>query len=296
MKPILVREKNVLNTSINVDGAEYEYFYNPLHYHPEYELTLIMKSFGQRQVGDNIENFGDGDLVLIGSELPHVWKSDDLFVSQKTGKKVQAIVIKFLRDFAGSTILSKPEMSNIRRLLDEVSPYGLKLEGGLKRIVEQIMLRFPQMNDADRFIHLLQILNIISQSNEYRLLASTTYRNEKVENIHRINIVLDFIMEHYHEHLSLDKVASRINMNKNAFCRFFKRGTRKNLFTVINEVRISKACQHLIETDMNVLQICFACGFNNISNFNKVFKKISGISPLLYRQNLKKKLTFSPSV
>lgn len=290
MKPILVREKNVFNTSVNVDGAEYEYFYNPLHYHREYELTLIIKGFGQRQVGDNIENFGAGDLVLIGSELPHVWKSDELFLSKKTGMKVQAVVIKFLREFAGNNFFNRPEMNNIRKLLDEISLYGLKLEGGLKHRVEQIMLKFPQLNDADRFIHLLQILNIISQSNEFSLLASNTYRNEKVENIHRINIVLDFIMEHYQESLSLETLASRINMNKNAFCRFFKKGTRKNLFAVINEVRISKACQHLIETDMNVLQICFTCGFENISNFNRVFKRISGTSPLLYRQSFRKKL------
>jgi len=290
MKPILVREKNIHNVSISVDGAEYEYFYNPLHYHPEYELTLIIKGFGQRQVGDNIENFGAGDLVLIGSELPHVWKSDDLFLSHNPGMKVQAVVIKFLRDFAGHSIYSKHEMGYIRKLLDEISLFGIKLEGGLKHSVEQIMLKFPHMSDADRFIHLLLILNIISQSAEYRLLASSTYRNEKVENIHRINIVLDFIMEHFQEQLNLETIAARISMNKNAFCRFFKKGTRKNLFTVINEVRVSKACQHLMETDMNVLQICYACGFNNISNFNRVFKKISGTSPLLYRQNFRKKL------
>jgi len=296
MKPILVREKNIFNTAVIVDWAEYDYFYNPLHYHPEYELTLIIKSFGQRQVGDNIENFGAGDLVLIGSELPHVWKSDDIFLTQKSGMKAQAVVVKFLREFAGPNFFNRPELSNIRKLLDEVSLFGLKLDGDLKLSVEKIMLSFPGMNDADRLINLLQILNIISQSNEYRLLASNTYRNEKVENIHRINIVLDYLMEHYQEHLSLETIASRISMNKNAFCRFFKKGTHRNLFSVINEVRVSKACQHLIETDMNVLQICFACGFNNISNFNKVFKKISGTSPLLYRQSFRKKMKYSPSV
>ena len=291
MKPILVREKNAFNSSITVDDAEYDYFYNPLHYHPEYELTLVIKSFGQRQVGDNIENFGAGDLVLIGSDLPHVWKSDELFNSQNSDMKVQAIVIKFLHEFAGDKLFDRPEMNDMRKLLDEISPFGLKLEGSLTHCVAQIILKFPRMNDTDRFISLLQILNFISQSNEYRLLASNTYRNEKIVNIHRINIVLDYIMEHYHECLNLETIASKINMNKNAFCRFFKKGTRKTLFSVINEVRISKACQQLIETDMNVLQICYACGFNNISHFNKVFKNISGKSPLVYRKNLKNKFS-----
>lgn len=280
-------ERSLTNTSICVDASEYEYFYNPLHYHHEYELTLILKGFGQRQVGDNIENFGAGDLVLIGSELPHVWKSDDVFNSQKAPYKVQAVVIKFLQDFPGTAFFHRPEMGMVRGLLDDISLSGIKLEGNLKQQIENIMIRLPHMNDADRFINLLNILNTISQSKEYRILASHTYRNEKVENIHRINIVLDYIMEHYDEELSLERIASTISMNKNAFCRFFKKGTLKNLFTVINEVRIRKACQHLIETDLNILQICFECGFNNLSNFNRVFKKITGTSPLQFRQNFR---------
>lgn len=283
-------EKNLTNKSISVDASEYDYFYNPLHFHPEYELTLILKGFGQRQVGDSIENFGTGDLVLIGSELPHVWKCDEVFMSHKSPYKVQAVVIKFLRDFPGSSFFQRPEMAMIRKLLEEVSLSGLKLEGRLKQQVENIILQLPRLNDSDRFINLLFILNIISQSDEYRVLASHTYRSEKVENIHRINIVLDYIMEHFNEELSLETIASRINMNRNAFCRFFKKGTRKNLFTVINEVRIRKACQHLIETDMNILQICFACGFNNISNFNRVFKRLTGTSPLQYRQSITRRV------
>ncbi len=287
MKPILVRRRDFLTASIEFDGMEYDHFYNPLHYHPELELTLIVKSFGQRKIGDNIENFNEGDLVLVGSNLPHVWKNDEVFFDEKANIKAQAICVKFLPDFAGKEFLNRPEMSAIKTILEEQAPLGIKLVGTLREKVTGIMLKLPEMDQSDRFIHLLQILNLIAKSNEFSILASLSYRNENIKNSHRINTVLDYIMEHYQEDLSLEKIAGLINMNKNAFCRFFKRGTRKSLFAVINEVRIGKACQHLTETDMNVLQVCFACGFNNISNFNKAFKKSMNVTPLMYRKNMR---------
>lgn len=288
MKPILVRRRDSLSASIEFDGTEYDYFYNPLHYHPEFELTLIVKSFGQRRIGDNIENFNEGDLVLVGNNLPHVWKNDEIFFDKNANMKAQAICVKFLPDFAGSGFLSRPEMSGIRTLLQEYAPLGIKLLGTLRNEVEKIMLELPDLDETERFIQLLQVLNLISKSTEYRLLASLSFQNENLKNAHRINVVLDYIMEHYEEGLNLEKIAGLVNMNKNTFCRFFKKGTRKSLFTIINEVRIGKACQHLTETDMNILQVCFACGFNNISNFNKAFKKLNGVSPTLYRRKMKK--------
>jgi AraC-like DNA-binding protein len=284
MKPILVRVRDSLNASIEFDKTEYDYFYNPFHYHPEFELTLIVKSFGRRRIGDNIENFNEGDLVLVGSNLPHVWKNDPIFFDDNANMKAQAICVKFLHDFAGKEFLDRREMAGIKTVLEEKAPQGIKLIGDLRKKVEKIMFRLPDLDEADRFIQLLQILNLIAKSNEYRLLASLSYRNTSLKNAQRINIVLDYIMEHYDEDLKLEKIAGLVNMNKNAFCRFFRKGTRKSLFTVINEVRIGKACQHLTETELNVLQICFACGFNNISNFNKAFKKSMDVSPLRYRK------------
>jgi len=287
MKPLLVRKRDSLIASVEYDGTEYDYFYNPLHYHPELELTLIVKSYGQRKVGDSIENFHEGDLVLVGSNLPHVWKNDDLFLDEKANKKAQAICVKFLPDFAGKEFLNRPEMSGIKMLIEEKAPFGVKLLGTLKEKVTQVMLKFPDMDESERFIQLLHVLNLIARSHEYDLLASLSYKNESEKNSHRINVVLDYIVQHYQEDLDLEKIAGLINMNKNAFCRFFKKGTRKSLFQVINEVRIGKAKQLLTETDLNVLQISFACGFNNISNFNKAFKKSMGVSPLIYKKRVR---------
>lgn len=284
MKAILVRERTSLQTSIELDGSEYDYFYNPLHYHPELELTLVIKSFGQRRVGDHIENFGPGDLVLLGPNVLHVWKNDEIFLKEDAKIKAQAIVVKFLPEFAGTDIMERPEMKKIHQLITQTSLSGIKLTGKLRDRVEQIILGLPSLDDTGRFIGLLEILYTISNSQDFELLASSNFQNEKEANTHRINVILDYIMDNYQEDLSLELVASQINMNKNAFCRFFKKSTRKSLITMINEVRISKACQNLVETEMDILQVCYACGFNNISNFNKAFKKLKGISPRAYRK------------
>lgn len=287
MKPLLVREQNILNNSLNFDKTEHKYFHFPLHYHPEYELTLILQSYGQRRIGDSIENFSEGDLVFVGKNLPHVWKNDDVFLTKGNDLRAQAIAIKFLPEFAGHGLTERPEMAQVKEMLEKKAPQGVKLLGNLKSQVSQLMLRMPTMDDSDKFISLLQILNLMGKSKEYRLLASINYRDKNIKDSHRISGILDYIMDNYQEDLTLEKIASLINMNKNAFCRFFKKGTRKSLFTVINEVRIAKACQYLIEGDMNILQICFVCGYKNISNFNKAFKKIQGMAPTKYRKSHK---------
>jgi len=289
MKPILIREKKTFNASIDFDCKEYKYFYHPLHYHPEIELTLILKSYGQRQIGDSIENFDAGDLVLVGENLPHVWRNDEVFSQLDSELKVQAIGMKFLPDFAGVDFFNRPEMTAIKTLLFEHAPHGVKLKGRLRTKVHKMMLKLPHLSDVEKFIALLSILNVIAISSEKELLASITYRNIKKENTDRINKVLDFLMLNYQKEITLDDVAEKINMNKNAFCRFFKQGMKKSLFTVLNEIRIAKSCQHLIQTDMDVAQICYSNGFNNISNFSKAFKKITGISPLNYRKAMKYK-------
>jgi AraC-like DNA-binding protein len=287
MKAILIRDHHTVDTVIGFDSSEYDYFYNPWHYHPEFELTLIVKSYGQRQVGDSIENFSSGDIVLVGQNLPHVWKSDEAFFKNNDQLKAQAVVVKFLPDFAGAGFLDKPVFQEIRAILFEKAAHGLRLNGPLRSKVEKMMLKLIGMSEIERLIQLISILHVISKSKNMELLASVGYRNSNAKNNHRVNKVLDYLMDHYQENITLEVIAGVVNMNKNAFCRFFKKSTRKNLFTVLNEVRISKACQHLVETELDILQVCYANGFNNISNFNKAFKKITGTSPMNYRRKSK---------
>lgn len=174
MKPLLVRDSMGLN-GIDFDQNAYPYFYNPWHYHPELELTLVLESYGQRLVGDSIENFDKGDLVLVGGNLPHVWKNDQSYFSPGSKKKAEAIVVKFLPGFAGSDLLDIHEMKGVRRLLHEKAIYGIKPTGRLKKKVSEEMLVLSQMNEAERIIQLLKILYMFSASEEYQILASLGY-------------------------------------------------------------------------------------------------------------------------
>jgi AraC-like DNA-binding protein len=289
MKPALIRIRHT-DTSIDFDDKEYPYFYNPWHYHPEIEIVLILESFGQLFVGDKIENFSEGDLVCLGSNLPHVWKNDKSFYQEGGNGRARAIVIKFLPDFAGKELLNREEMQDIKQLLMEKAGLGLKLKGCLKSEITTAMREFKAMNDAGKIIQLLKMLNLIANSTEYTSLASPAYinftqlANEK-DNL-RINVILEYLAKNHNEQIDLNDVAGQIHMNKNAFCRFFKQKTGKSMVQLLSEIRIGKACQRLQRTEESVDRISAYVGFNNISNFNRAFKMIMGTTPLVYRKHL----------
>jgi len=290
MKPALIRIRHN-NGSIDFDDGEYSFFYNPWHYHPELELTLILESYGQRLVGDSIENFAEGDLVLLGSNLPHVWKNDKSFFEENNRSKARAIVVKFLPDFAGKDLMNMDEMKAIKHLIYEISSLGIKLTGDLKALITRLMHQMAKLSDTERIIHLLQMLHHISVSAEYVSLASLAYKksvtiaNEK-DNL-RINIVLDYLIKKHHEQIDLQEVSNMIHMNKNAFCRFFKQKTGKSMVELLSEIRIGQACQRLQKTEESIDMVCNYVGFNNISNFNRTFKAITGTTPLSYKKKFK---------
>ena len=285
MKPLLIRSNQSIQPKLEIDCRTYQFFYNPWHFHPELELTLVVKSYGQRQVGDSIENFYPGDLVLVGSNLPHVWKNDQSFLVDETKKDAEAVVVKFSEDFAGKEFMDLPEMRMVKDLVFKKAAFGVKLVGGLRDDIEKDMSLLCRLSADELLLKLLQILLKIAKSDEYLLLASNLYKKETLKSNHRINKVLDHIMDNYHQNLTLDELAEITHMNKNAFCKFFKNTTGNTLFTTINQIRIAKACQQLIETEKSVLQISLDVGFTNLSNFNRIFKKEMKKAPLFYRKS-----------
>lgn len=285
MKPLLIRSNLSVQPKLEIDCRTYQFFYNPWHFHPELELTLVVKSYGQRQVGDSIENFYPGDLVLVGSNLPHVWKNDQSFLLDDNKKDAAAVVVKFSDDFAGKEFMDLPEMGMVKDLIFKKAAFGVKLTGGLREDIEKEMRLLCQLTADELLIKVLQLLLKIAKSNEYLLLASHLYKKETLQSNHRINKVLDHIMDNYNQNLTLDQLAEITHMNKNAFCKFFKNNTGNTLFTTINQIRIAKACQQLIETEKSVLQISLDVGFKNLSNFNRIFKKQMKKAPLFYRKS-----------
>jgi AraC-like DNA-binding protein len=246
--------------------------------HTEFELTLIISGTGTRYVGDNVSRFDVGDLVFIGSGLPHYWRS-------QTGKGSQAhsLVIQFNKECLGNGFFEKPEMQNLLRLLQE-SKRGISFSGKTRTAIAKEMLTLQKEKGMNRILGFLRILDMLSLSRERRFLASegfltpmTSWYDE------RITKTCQHIFTHLSEKLTLRDIASTAGMNPQAFSRFFKKNTGQKLFDFINHVRIGHACSLLIETSMNVSEICYSSGYNNLSHFNRQFQALKKMSPRAFR-------------
>jgi AraC-like DNA-binding protein len=260
------------------------YYPTPWHYHPEYELVLVVKSTGQRIVGDWIENFSDGDLVFMGPNLPHVYTNDPAYYEGNPDLLAEAIVVHFREDSFGRNFFSLPEMILVNKLFDQ-SKFGLKILGETRQRVAGMMHDMLGRSGHQRLIWLLTILEILSLSDDLLPLASPGFvQQPNTSGTDRITRVYEYIMTNFRRGISLTSVAEIASMSPPSFCRFFKACTRKSFSHFLNEVRIGYACKLLLEDKLNISQICYESGYNNISNFNRQFRKITGTSPLHYKK------------
>lgn len=244
------------------------------HYHPEYELTLITKGKGKRLVGDNYGNFEAGDLVLLGSGLPHTWSSDRF-----QEKKVSAVVIQFSDEFIRK-FLTLQEFNKISRLLAS-SDRGLFFPDSKKLSVE--LEKVPEQNGIGKITSLLTILQKLTGLKSKRLSSEyfNAVKSEETEN--RINKVCQFIQKKAAENISLAQIAGLIHLSRSAFSKFFKRATGKTFSDYVNDIRIGNACYLLTETDKTIHEIAFETGFESLTYFNRVFLKKKGVTPRDFR-------------
>ncbi|WP_173002990.1 AraC family transcriptional regulator [Chitinophaga sp. SYP-B3965] len=254
-------------------------FAAPYHFHPEYELTWIVKGSGKRYAGSNMAGFSDGDLVLLGPHVPHCWKL------QPAGKNARSVVIQFTADFLGEGFFSKAEMVNIQKLFQR-SSCGIQFIKRTPALVqEQIKELTEEKNNFKQLILLLEILQQLAVSKEYVLLDQQRLSAElSPANQARINPIFAYLVENFRKEVSLNKAAAIANMTPNAFCKYFKRITRKTFMETVIEYRINYATQQLIQSDKTISDICFDSGFGDISHFYKMFKAKMQVSPLHYRQ------------
>jgi AraC-like DNA-binding protein len=249
------------------------------HYHPEYELTLITKGSGKRLVGDSYENFESGDLVLIGSGLPHTWVSDGVKRTRSS-----AVVIQFSEKFIHS-FLQWPEFAGVERLLAGAA-HGIFFPAKYSRPVAEAIGALPGKKDIDRVTGLLTILHQLSGRKQVQL-ASVYFNSAKgKETEKRINKVCQHIQKHAGERISLDRAASLVHLSDSAFCRFFKRVTGKTFSDYVNDIRIGNACNLLTESDKTIAGIAFECGFESLTYFNRVFLKKKHITPRDFRNRM----------
>lgn len=252
----------------------------PYHFHPEFELTLVLNSTGKRFVGNHISDFEAGDLVLLGSNLPHCWKNDPL----PEGQQAHWIVIQFREDFLGKDFFKTVEMGSIARLLERAKA-GLGILGKTGMRVGKEMQFLKSASPFQRVLGLLDLLNTLATSDETRSLdTSNFFPSLAYQDFDRLNKVYGYITEHFQEDISLDEVAETIAMTTTAFCRYFKKVTKKTFVEMLTEYRVGYATQLLQRTDKSVAEVCFESGFGNLSHFNKQFKQITQHSPLQYRK------------
>jgi AraC-like DNA-binding protein len=289
MQPVYIKVFRPKMYSFTVRKDVVPYFHIPWHYHPELELTLILKGAGTRFVGDSIEPFHDGDLVMVGENLPHFWQNDIVYYKNTPNLRTEAIVIHFLSDFTGADFIHLPELKDIRSLLERASQ-GVKVWGNTQKIITKKMKGMLKLNGMERMLTLLSILHLMAESVDFSLLSSQGFiHSYQSSDAARINRVHEYIMSHFKESVTLEDVAAVANMTPTAFCRYFKARTRKTFSKFLNEIRIGYACKLLSEGKMNITQICYESGFNHLSNFNLQFKSIMQTSPYKYQSKHNKK-------
>ena len=253
------------------------------HYHPEYELTWIIRSSGTRFIGDSIELFSPGDLVLVGSNLPHCWHND--VIPDASGANTETMVIQFRREFLGNDFLDLPEAVPIKYLLKRATN-GIAIENDASATVIQLLKTMDQANNLQRTIILLQILNTLAHSKDIRPLASDNYHLENdinPINRSRIEKIHKYVREHLGEEINQTDIAEIASLTPSAFSRFFKKASGLTFVKFVNLLRINEACRLLVIDEMEITDIAYVCGYNNISNFNRQFLSIKGMNPSDYK-------------
>lgn len=254
------------------------------HVHPEFELTLIAESEGKRVVGDHVDYFDAGDLLLIGPNLPHYMRNDKRYYEGDPSLRCRAIVVHFSDTFLGEDFFDIPEFVCIRKLLHQARR-GLHIYGDTRDRVAEKMEALLNRSGYPRLMTLLDILHLIAMSSERTALASVVYAQSFPEaDAPRISQVFEYLLKRYTEDISLADVAEQINMSRSAFCKYFKNRTGKTFSQLLNEIRVGHACKLLVEEDLPVTQVCYRSGYNTPSYFNRKFKSITGYTPLEYRK------------
>jgi AraC-like DNA-binding protein len=257
------------------------------HFHPEYQLTLVLKSHGHRLVGDNFTPLAPGDLVLVGANLPHVWQQDPAYRGRHG---VHAIIVRFLETCFGRDFLEIPEMEPVRRLLRRAAR-GLHVTGRTRREVAARMQRLTRREGLARVVELLGILDVLARSHELHPIASAGFvpRLESTDQ-DRMERICRYVEEHLGDEIDRASVAAEAHLSEGAFSRFFKLRTGKTLPQYVNELRVGRACRLLADEERKVTDIALDCGFQNLANFNRRFREITGMAPRDYRRKVKESL------
>jgi AraC-like DNA-binding protein len=254
----------------------------PIHYHEEFELNFIKNAKGaKRVVGDHVEEIGEYELVLLGPNLQHTW-----FTNRCTSTEITEVTIQFHKDLFDEKFLRRNQLSFIRTMLEN-SLRGLLFSHQTASLLAHRILRLNKKDGFESLSELMSVLNELSTSRNTRILSNSTFNNIEhiAYNSRRIERVMEYMNEHFEEPVSLAEVANLTNMAKSAFSRFFKTRTGLTFIDSLTEIRLGHASRMLIATTKSISEIAYETGFNNISNFNRIFKKKKGCTPKEFKKN-----------
>ena len=289
MEPFLEKVPRSLEQSFFVKRDPKPFLDWGWHFHPEYEICLTEKSTGKRFVGNSVENFEEGDLVLLGSMLPHAFVNDPIYKQGREDLYSQTLVVQFHEDIFGKSFIGLPECRNIKKVLQR-SRHGLQIVGKSRKVIEKELTHMVEMKGIEKLLQLIRILELISNTDEFRLLTKGGYvRSYRSSDSGRINAVYNHVVDNFNSEIKLETVAAIANLTETAFCKYFKQRTSKSFSRFLNEIRIGHSCKLLMEKELTIRQVCEESGFKNLSNFNRQFKKITGKTPKEYQQEQSKK-------
>jgi AraC-like DNA-binding protein len=254
------------------------------HYHPELELIYILSGSGVRFIGDNVNNFSEGEVILLGENLPHTWRCKEEYYQNDPDLYVEAIVIQFLPDCLGKEIFNLPEAYLVPKLFEKARK-GMNIKGKAREQLIELMQKSVHASHLERLILLLSIIKVLTETDEYTSIASAHafYKSNESETL-RLNKVCTYTLSNYKKEITLEEIAGISNLSVTSFCRYFKMMTKKTYFDFLVEIRISHACRMLVEDKYPIGIICFESGFNNVSNFYRHFKKVTGMKPFEYKK------------
>ena len=277
MKTLIEKLPLSENTSFVAKTFRTPNFEVPWHQHIEYELILFTEGDGLSFIGNYAGEFRTGDIFFLGKNVPHT------FQKRESEMITSAVVVQFRENFWGNEFLNLPESRELQNLF-KISMQGLQIYGESRIVLQGLIKELESATGFRRIITLCECLQLIAEKKEYECLSTQDVKLSNAKDMERIDKIFRHTIDHFRQGVSLADIAEISGMSVPAFCSYFKKSTKKTYVDFLNEIRIGFACKLLIETDLNIINICYESGFNTLANFNKQFLKIKGTTPSKYRK------------
>lgn len=285
MDPICFKVPRLLEETVRVESWDLPYFYDSLHYHEECQLTYIIEGRGVILVADQLDEFREGDLLLIGKNTPHVLISSKEHFEANSLLHSRAISIFFSKDTFHKVFTQIPETAKIEEFLDQAQ-FGIRIKKLESRKIGEDLKQMVKLKQVPRIILFMKILDLISGNPNFEFISSSIPHVSGKEDNLKLKKIFDYITKNFEKRITLEEVSGLINLTPTAFCRFFKMRTNKTFSQFLIEVRINQACKMLSNGNFNVTETFFSCGYNNSSNFHRHFRQHTGLTPSEYKDQI----------